>query len=321
MAHRSLSQLVLCGMEPTTASTLITMLGDEGLPSEIRILDSLSEEPWRQVRSGLMVIGMTPDTSLARVSQLIQSRTTWWEVVVCLTDVLWNYHTALLAQGAALVIRHPQDDLEGCANQLRATLKSMSTLHTDAFGLEVSDLIQLFGEKRIDKTIRITGGGTMGSIFMRAGNVLHAEALGDLEGMEAFRRLISLNTPEIRVQKGCLTGKATLGMNAMSALLEGSRVLDEEANSMEQVGMFPAEELDPDLEHVFGSNESLDEVPRVDLKPPAANDSLFDELDLGDHDHEPKSNPLSPQRQTPAGGAPRMVPAPPSSRRGPVERT
>lgn len=227
MAHRSLSSLVFAGFEPSTAATLISLLGDDGLPQEIRIIHGLNIEPWQSARSGLMIIGMDPSTDLVRVSQMIQNRTTYWDVAVCIPEVLSYYSVALLAQGAAKVLAHPEEDLEATKRELRSLLHTLSDFQSDAFGLEVSDLIQLYGEKRLARTIRITGGGTAGSIFLHNGNVMHSETMNEESGMEALRRLLVLEGPEIRVHKGCLTDKRSIGIPAMSALLEGSRQIDE----------------------------------------------------------------------------------------------
>lgn len=227
MAQGSVSTLVFAGFDPTTAATVISMLGDDGLPQEIRIMQGLAMEPWRSSRSGLMILGMDPSTDLVRVSQMIQNRTTYWDVAVCIPEVLSYYSVALLAQGAAQVLTHPEEDLEATKRELRALLNTIAELQSDAFGLEVSDLIQLYGEKRIARTIRITGGGTAGSIFLHGGMVMHSETMDHEEGMEAFRRLISVESPEFRIHKGCLTDKRTIGITAMSALLEGSRQADE----------------------------------------------------------------------------------------------
>ncbi len=227
MAHRSLSSLVFAGFEPTTAATLISLMGDDGMPQELRIMAGLNFEPWQSSRSGLMIIGMTPETDLVRVSQVIQNRTTYWDVAVCIPEVLSYYSVALLAQGAAKILSHPEEDLEGTKRQLRTLLRTISDLQSDAFGLETSDLIQLYGEKRIARTIRITGGGTAGSIYLHNGLVMHCETMDHDEGMAAFRRLLSIESPEIRVHKGCLTEKSTIRIPALSALLEGSRQADE----------------------------------------------------------------------------------------------
>jgi hypothetical protein len=227
MAHRSLNTLVFAGFPPTTAATVISMMGDEGLPQDLRIVQSLNIEPWHQVRTGLMIVGMDPSTDLVRVSQLLQNRTTYWDVAVCIPQVLSYYSVALLAQGAIKVMAHPEEDLEATKQDLRILLRNMSSIMTDALGLEVADLIQLYGEKRTAKTIRLTGSRAVGSIFLINGNVVHAETMDEEVGMDAFRRLISLENPEIRVHKGCLTDKLTINIPAMSALLEGSRQTDE----------------------------------------------------------------------------------------------
>lgn len=227
MAHRSLNSLVFAGFDITTAATLISMMGDEGIPGDLRILQGVNVEPWESSRTGLMIIGMNPTTDIGRVSQLIQNRTTYWEVAVCIPSVLSYYSVALLAQGAVKVLVHPEEDLPGAKKELVTLLRSLSQLHSDAFGLEVADLIQLYGEKRMAKTIRLTGAGCVGSIFLHNGLVIHAETMNEEEGMTAFRHLISIENPDVRVHKGCLTDRKTIGIPAMSALLEGSRQVDE----------------------------------------------------------------------------------------------
>jgi hypothetical protein len=252
MAHRSLNTLVFAGFDMTTAATVISMMGDDGLPGDIRIITGLMVEPWQTARTGLMIIGMDPRTDLIRVSQLLQNRTTYWDVAVCIPAVLSYYSVALLAQGAAKVLTHPEEDLEATKKELRSLLRTLSSIQSDAFGLEVSDLIQLYGDKRIPKTIRLTGDGVVGSIYLHNGNVVHSETMDDEEGMQAFRRLIGLRNPEIRVHKGCLTDKKTIGIPAMSALLEGSRQMDEISRESR------ADDLDADFE--LGSN---DQIPSI----------------------------------------------------------
>lgn len=282
MAHRSLSTLVFAGFDPTTAATVISLMGDEGLPGDLRIVTGLNLEPWHTIRTGLLIVGMDPRTDLVRVSQLIQNRTTYWEVAVCIPQVLSYYSIALLAQGAAKVLTHPEDDLEATKNELRSLLRTLASLQSDAFGLEVSDLIQLYGEKRVPKTIRLTGGGLVGSIYLHNGNVVHAETMDDDEGMHALRRLISVVNPEIRVHKGCLTDKKTIGIPAMSALLEGSRQHDEimrESRVVERVHD-SMEDFD------FGSMDALPKLNNVPPPPQGKVDplkNLFSDDDLDLH--------------------------------------
>jgi len=268
MAHRSINTLVFAGFDPTTAATVISLMGDDGLPGDLRIVSGLNQEPWQTARTGLLIIGMDPKTDLVRVSQLIQNRTTYWDVAVAIPAVLSYYSVALLAQGAAKVLTHPEEDLEATKKELRSLLRTLSSIQSDAFGLEVSDLIQLYGEKRMPKTIRLTGNGCVGSVYLHNGNVVHAETMDDEEGMVAFRRLITLQNPEIRVHKGCLTEKKTMGIPAMSALLEGSRQVDEIQRESR---------MDNDLESMdeefdFGSREAnprMFTTPIPELRPPS----------------------------------------------------
>jgi len=227
MAYRNLSALVFVGFDAVMASTLLSTLGNDGLPQDIRIHGGLNSEPWQSVRTGLMVIGMDPRTDLVRVSQLLENRPTYWEVAVCIPAVLSYYSVALLAQGAVKVMPHPMDDLEATRRELKTLLKTLASLQSDALGLEVSDLIQLYGDKRVAKTIRLTGGGCVGSIYLHNGMVVHADTMDEEEGMTALQRLLAIRNPEIRVHKGALTDKKSIGIPAMSALLEGSRQMDE----------------------------------------------------------------------------------------------
>jgi hypothetical protein len=261
MAHRSINTLVFAGFDPTTAATVISLMGDDGLPGDLRIAAGLNQEPWQTARTGLLIIGMDPKTDLVRVSQLIQNRTTYWDVAVCIPAVLSYYSVALLAQGAAKVLTHPEEDLEATKKELRSLLRTLSSIQSDAFGLEVSDLIQLYGEKRIPKTIRLTGNGCVGSIYLHNGSVVHSETMDDEEGMDAFRRLISLTSPEIRVHKGCLTDKKTIGIPAMSALLEGSRQVDEIQQRESRIDN-DSESMDDEMEY-----GSMDAVPKIYTTP------------------------------------------------------
>jgi hypothetical protein len=227
MAHRSLSTLQFVGFSPTTASTLISMMGDEGLPNDIRLVADLTYQPWATSRSGLIIISMSPSSDLTKISHVIQDRTTWWEVAVCLMESISAYQPALLAQGAVKVLTHPEDDLHSCRQEIRELLSILTVHGTDLLGLELADLIQLYGEKRVPKTIRINAQGVIGSLYLRDGLLVHAETMDETTGMEAFSRLFGAKSPEIRVHNGCLTNYNTLNMPVMSVLLEGARVNDE----------------------------------------------------------------------------------------------
>lgn len=254
--------MIFAGFEPSVASKILSHMGDEGMPVDIRINRGLNVEPWNNIRSGLMIIGMDPTTDFVRVSQLIQNRTTYWDVAVCIPLVLSYYSVALLAQGAIKVMSHPGDNPEATAKETRSLLRNLSHIQSDAFGLEVSDLIQLYGEKRIAKTIRLTGNGCVGSLFLLDGNVVHAETMDEESGMDAFRRLISLESPEIRVHKGCLTDQKTIGIPAMSALLEGSRQVDEARQQDSDFDSFDS--VDLELSEDFAS---IDGIPKLNSLP------------------------------------------------------
>jgi len=231
MAHRSLSTLQLVGFAPSTASTLVSMLGDEGIPNDVRLVEDLTYQPWTTSRSGLVVLSMDPRSDLTKISNVIQDRTTWWEVAVCLSEEIKAYQPALLAQGAIKVFTHPEDELSQCRDELRELLNVLTVHGTDLLGLELADLIQLYGEKRVPKTIRINAQGVIGSMYLRDGLIVHAETMDETTGMEAFSRLFGAKSPELRVHNGCLTSQESVNMPVMSVMLEGARVNDEDSVS------------------------------------------------------------------------------------------
>jgi hypothetical protein len=270
MAHRHITTLVFSGIVPTTAATLISLLGDEGLPGEIRICERMVYQPWQSSRAGLLVIGMDPTTDLAKVSMLIQDRTTWWEVAVCLSESIQAYQPALLAQGALKVLPHPEDDLTSARDELRDLLRVLTVSATDLLGLELSDLIQLYAEKRVPKTIRVCGNGVIGSLYLRDGNIVHVDTMDEDEGMSAFTRIFRVKSPEIRVHNGCLTDKSSLNMPAMSALLEGARVTDEDDRDGAANGMPDGDDMSAALGDIldgFDLGASTDRSPRLSSTP------------------------------------------------------
>lgn len=262
MAHRNLSALVFAGFTPSTAATVISLLGDEGLPGDLRIAERLVYQPWHTSRSGLLVIGMDPETDLTRVSTLIQDRTTYWEVAICLRNSITAYQPALLAQGAIKVLPHPEDELESTREELRDLLSVLTATATETLGLELSDLIQLYAEKRVPRTIRIAGDGVIGSLYLRDGMIVHAETMDEDEGMTAFSRMFRIQSPELRVHSGCLTVKSSLKMPAMTALLEGARVHDE------------------DLRDQSESASGNEEIPNTEELKAALGD-ILDDFDFG----------------------------------------
>lgn len=252
------------------------MLGDDGIPGEVRVVPHLTYHPWQTTRSGLLIMGMDPQTDLQKVSSFIQDRTTWWEVAVCLADSIRAYEPALLAQGAIKVIPHPEDDLTGCRNEIRELLSILSTSSTEMLGLELADLIQLYGEKRLARTIRVSGEGVIGSIFFRNGNIVHAETMDEDEGMVAFQRIFAVRAPELRVHSGCLTTKSTLNMPALSVLLEGARVHDE--GERDSQVLLPGDSAP----HEPGSNIATAPTQPIssgDIN--AALDDIIDDFDFG----------------------------------------
>ena len=105
--------------------------------------------------------------------------------------------------------RHPKKGIEG-------SLEDMSAM----------DIIQSVATG--DKNVKITleSNGQRGNIFIRDGQIIHAEA-GVLIGQEAFFHLMSFQSGEFKVVSCSSFPQQTIHASTMSLLMEGARLLDE----------------------------------------------------------------------------------------------
>ncbi len=96
-------------------------------------------------------------------------------------------------------------------------------------GVELTDLIQVFCMKGLDRTIRVYHGGEIGSVYIRRGFVRHVD-LGKRSGLPALGQMLTWRTPALEALEGCLTGQNTIAPAPTPfLLLEAARLIDETA--------------------------------------------------------------------------------------------
>lgn len=112
----------------------------------------------------------------------------------------------------ALSRRRPKEGLRG----VRGSLRDMGA----------TDFIQSLssGEKSVEILLETPRGN--GKIYLRGGEIIHAEA-GGLLGEEAFYRLIGIEEGEFRILPCNRFPQRTIHAGTMSLLMEGARLMDE----------------------------------------------------------------------------------------------
>jgi len=93
-------------------------------------------------------------------------------------------------------------------------------------GLGLSDLIQINALNRFSGCYRIGNEGSVGLIFFRDGEVVHAE-LGDCTGEEAFRAILAWPAGHFSVETNLVTACRTIHKSCEHLLLDAHRNLDE----------------------------------------------------------------------------------------------
>jgi hypothetical protein len=89
------------------------------------------------------------------------------------------------------------------------------------------DFIQILTSADRNTEITITGTEGEGRIYIRDGDIVHAET-GDLQGDRAFYRLISWKEGKFRIVTCDRFPQRTIHAGAMSLMMEAARLIDEQ---------------------------------------------------------------------------------------------
>lgn len=92
--------------------------------------------------------------------------------------------------------------------------------------LGLADIIQLEGQNRLSGSISVAYEGREGSLFLQAGELVHAEA-GELRGEAAVYEILSWPTGSFGVHPNVATFGRTIQKNLSHLLLEAHRRMDE----------------------------------------------------------------------------------------------
>jgi len=131
-----------------------------------------------------------------------------------------------LKRGATCIIERPMDS-EWVVKMVSSLLYPEVPDHPHLHGLELLDLIQMFHQKRCDRTLRIfANDGRVGSIFMNKGEITHVEA-GSMRGFDAVIDLMRWTEGRIEVYDSLLSSEITNDQPTMHLIMEAARLMDE----------------------------------------------------------------------------------------------
>jgi hypothetical protein len=97
-------------------------------------------------------------------------------------------------------------------------------------GLGLADIIQLNVQNRFSGCIDVHYEGSRGLIFLREGEILHAEQ-DSMVGEEAFYAILSWPGGRFSLQPNVVTTRSTIKKNWQHLILEAHRLLDERRSS------------------------------------------------------------------------------------------
>lgn len=134
-----------------------------------------------------------------------------------------------LKRGATTICERPLDP-DWIVKMLYQLIYPEVPDHPHLHGLELLDLIQMFHQKRCDRTMRIfTNDGRVGSIYMNKGEITHVEA-GSLRGFDAVMSLMRWTEGRIYVYDSLLSSERTNDQPTMHLIMEAARMMDEGTN-------------------------------------------------------------------------------------------
>jgi len=105
-------------------------------------------------------------------------------------------------------------------------------------GLGLPDLLQLNAQSRFSGCFRIRNQGSLGLIFFRDGEVVHAEMDGRT-GEEAFRAVLAWPAGRFSVEPNVVTARRTIHKSCEHLLLDAHRQLDERRARSREAAVAP----------------------------------------------------------------------------------
>src|SRR6266498_1733973 len=175
--------------------------------------------------------------------------------VVLTGDATEQYRATCLSSGAELFLEKPRDP--GGWHSIYATLHELVKFQPEEgfrgvlrrVGLQ--DVLQMECLARSSSVMEVSNTETQGNIFVREGQIIHAQA-GDLTGEEAFNRLMSLTGGQFHLKPFVEPPTTTISGSWEFLLMEAARQRDEAQETESQLPAWaePAgsEQTDPSAE-------------------------------------------------------------------------
>lgn len=131
-----------------------------------------------------------------------------------------------LKRGATCIIERPMN-ADWVVKMISSLMFPEVPEHPHLHGLELIDLIQMFHQKRCDRTLRVfANDGRVGSIYLNKGEITHIEA-GSMRGFDAVLDLMRWTEGRIVVYDSLLSSEITNDQPTMHLVMEAARMMDE----------------------------------------------------------------------------------------------
>jgi CheY-like chemotaxis protein/predicted regulator of Ras-like GTPase activity (Roadblock/LC7/MglB family) len=169
-----------------------------------------------------------------------------------------DFRSFASSKGAIHFLEKPFD-INHLRDIIRSVLRETRGFSGTLDGIELTDIIQVNCLSRANAALRIVSASGSGTIYFQNGRIVHA-ASGDLEGAEAFYRIITFMGGTMESQKGAEPPRHTITMGCEALVMEGLRRHDEAMARKEQASAV-GEEHDP-LREIL---EELTGIPGVAL--------------------------------------------------------
>ena len=146
-------------------------------------------------------------------------------VVVITAFATVHVRKEVMAQGSVTFLEKPFE--------LSALLEAIDRAPAARTGFEgaislpmLPDLVQMYALARVDGALEISGHGSTGVIWFRAGEIVHARC-GERSGPTAFFDLLLWQGGRFRLEPGASPPERTIDASWQSLLIEGARRVDE----------------------------------------------------------------------------------------------
>ncbi|MGF1571995.1 MAG: DUF4388 domain-containing protein [Sumerlaeia bacterium] len=192
-----------------------------------------------------------------------------------------------LKRGATTICERPLD-ADWIVKMLHQLVYPEVPDHPHLHGLELLDLIQMFNQKRCDRTMRIfTLDGRVGSIYMNKGEITHVEA-GSQRGFDAVLSLMRWTEGRIYVYDSLLSAERTNDQPTMHLIMEAARMMDEGTSHDPEPEPEPSNALEAmeAFEEDFLSTVAIPEPGQMNTPHPLDDHSFADD----DESHKKKKD-------------------------------